>query len=58
MAQIDNPIFSAFAIFDQNSPAFDVYDANSELGDFFHPQTATEHEQEHGSITNAFDDLE
>jgi len=57
MAQIDDPVLGALAVFDQDLPMLEVQNIERELGDLLHPPTASQHQHEHGPVALSFDRL-
>jgi hypothetical protein len=54
VADIDNPILGTFAILDEQRSTFKINVAQGKMSYFFHPQSASEHEREHGLIPAPF----
>jgi hypothetical protein len=46
IADIDNPILGALAVLDKQDSAFKINATEGKMGNFFHPYSASEHNQE------------
>ena len=54
MADIDDTILLSFAIEHVKPAAAPVDGSQAQIGDFLHPQSASQHQHEHGAVTTAF----